>query len=84
MKNTIKENGYKIKFYKYPFQHSDNSLCGWYAIYIAKKLNKHKPKNIFKYVYDLFGDSADNGDIKKLIEGFGLKTRNKMDVVMDE
>jgi hypothetical protein len=72
MFETIEKAGLKPKLYPYPFQYLDNSFCGWFAIYVAKLINKNKNSDVVKLVYDVFGNSADDGDIQKLIDGFGL------------
>lgn len=84
MRNIINENNLILKIYPFgSYQYSDDSLCGWFSIYIANKINENQPKDVFKYVYSLFGNTPDDNDIKKLMNGFGLTGNGQMDKKLD-
>jgi hypothetical protein len=72
MKNIIKQHGYKIDFYNGDFQYKDNSMCGYFAIFICRLINKYKLSisKTKKLIYKYFGDDADDNDIKILIDHF--------------
>jgi hypothetical protein len=76
MIETIEDNGLKPKFYPHSFQYLDSSQCGWFSIYVAKLINKNRNANPFKLVEDVFGNDADDSDIQKLIDGFGMNGNN--------
>jgi hypothetical protein len=71
---TIKENNLKPYIYDGEFQYKDNTLCGWYAIYISNLINQHKAdiRTTIKMINQIFGRTADDDDIKVLIDAFTL------------
>jgi len=73
MFEIIEDAGLKPKFYPHSYQYMDNSMCGWFAMYVCKLINKNKSAHPFKLVNDVFGNSADDGDIQKLIDAFGMQ-----------
>lgn len=80
MFKIIKQHGLKPVFYHDNFQYADNSHCGWYAIYVAKLINKNKDADIFEMLDDVFGaNGADDNDIKVLEEAFGKDGSDKLD-----
>lgn len=65
---------HKIHFFPYSHQYKDNSLCGWHAITTAKYINKNRiltQELCYNVVKKLWGNSADDDDIKLIIEKFG-------------
>jgi hypothetical protein len=79
---TIEDAGLKAKFYPHSFQFLDNSMCGFFAMYVCKLINKNKNADVFKMVTDVFGTDADDGDIQKLIDGFGMNGK-QLDKIYD-
>lgn len=79
MLTNLAQAGYDYAFYDGRFQWDNDSLCGWFAIYVAKVLkdspDRLTPKLVFDIVYDAFGRDPDDGDIQKLIESFGLNQK---------
>lgn len=72
MYDVLDDNGFTHDFYPYAYQYENNSMCGWFAIYAAKLINENKNKNPYKLIYDVFDDIADDGDIKHLMQAFGM------------
>lgn len=76
MFGTIAKYGMHPIFYDGEFQYMDDSMCGWYAIYVATKLNSYRLRMTVplaeKLVYKEFGRTADEADVQKLIKAFGL------------
>jgi len=87
MFDTFKKNGYKYKIYNGEFQYTDDSLCGWFAIFVAKMLqsnsNKINSNNIFRLVENTFGKTSDDNDIQELISSFGMTANGQMDKIYD-
>ena len=71
------KNGLSLKYFPGEFQFDDNSSCGWFSVYVAKALQLINPKDPFKLVEKYFGLTADDGDIKRLIKGFGMTSRGR-------
>ena len=72
-------HNYYIHWYDGKFQYDDSSLCGWFAIAIAKNLEEAGSiDNAIFIVKDLFGRQPDDGDVRTLIKMFGLsKSKSK-------
>jgi len=81
MLQKIVDRGYDYSFYKFRFQKND-SLCGWFSIYLSYLYNKEKPIDPYEMTYNEFGKSADNQDIMHLIRQFGLN-KGQMDKKLD-
>lgn len=76
----------KIYFYPYETQYKDSSLCGWFSIYVGKVFTQQKPKTIKEcdhIIYTIFGDSADDGDVQKIINAFGIGSNGQLDDIYD-
>ena len=88
MFEQIKEQGYNYKFYPYSYQYRDDSLCGWFSIFVASVLKKHSSSisenNVFSIIHTIFNDDADDDDILVLMKAFGMKDKNHIDHVLDE
>lgn len=88
MLSQIEKAGYRPAFYDGMYQYANNSMCGFFAIYVAQQLNKHikqlNEENIFSFVSRIFGTSPDDGDIKKLISVFGKTQSGTLDHVLNE
>jgi len=76
--------GHKVKFYPGKFQYDDSVLCGFFTIYVCKMLQHNPECNVFEEVEKVFGDSADDEDIQKLINAFGMYKQGKIDKLFDE
>lgn len=75
MFKTIKDAGYSYKLYPGEMQYADNSMCGYFAIFIAKQLqNIQSGSDIFPIVKNIFGITADDGDINILLKYFKLRS----------
>lgn len=86
MLQEIKDEGYDVLFYNGKFQFSNSSLCGYFSIAVARELNKLSevtPDTIYKCVDDMFGTTADVGDVNTLIKMFGLQSANALDTQLD-
>lgn len=86
MFKAIEDANYDVLMYPGKFQDPRSSLCGFFSIYTAKILNKLKdvnPETIYDTVDKAFGLSADRNDVDKLMEGFGLKSQNTLDTILD-
>jgi hypothetical protein len=84
MFKIIKQHGMTPKFYNDNFQYADNSQCGWFAIFVAKLINKNKDADIFELLDDVFGSNgADDNDIKVLEKAFGRDGKGKLDKKYD-
>lgn len=87
MFKTIKDVGLKYKFFDDDIQYSNNSLCGWYSIYVAKLINKNKDKSINEIIDILNSkfksNGADDDDEKILEKSFGIKSKDKLDKIYD-
>jgi len=74
----------KPKIYdKGAFQYVNNSMCGWFSIFVAKLINYNKNVDIFKMIYNIFGSRPDDNDIMILIRSFGLDGNDKLDRKFD-
>jgi hypothetical protein len=76
----------KIYFYPYENQYKDSSLCGWFSIYVGKVFTQQKPKTIKEcdhIIYTIFGDSADDTDVQKIIDAFGTGQDGQLDEIYD-
>lgn len=64
------QSGLTIKYFPGRFQFNNSQECGWFAIYVAKLLQKTNgdPFNIVK---STFGRTADRGDQTVLKNAFG-------------
>lgn len=80
MFDTINDYNMEPYFYNGEFQYDNDSLCGWFAIYISNMLNNYKHKITLaianKLVFNEFGKTPDDEDIYKLIKAFGIKSRS--------
>jgi hypothetical protein len=74
MKQQLK--GYDYQFYDGYFQKIDNTMCGYFAIFVAKLINSLPDKDPFQLVESVFGRTADAGDILKLVHAFGTNGNN--------
>ena len=66
---------YNVKLYDGAFQYSDSYLCGWFSIFICKLINAYKSTNINDVdllINQYFGRTADENDVKILVNAFGL------------
>jgi hypothetical protein len=77
MFSTFANAGLEPVFYRGRFQWDNDSLCGWFAIYVTKMLNDNA-KGISvpianKLISNTFGHTADDHDVKILINAFGLQ-----------
>ena len=82
MLKIIKDNGFIPQFYNGAFQYSNDSMCGFFSIYIAKMLNKYQgkvdqgkltPEIASRLVEKAFGKHPSEKDIFRLIKAFGVK-----------
>lgn len=85
MLKICKDNGYDVNFYPYKFQLKTSAQCGYFAIYVCKKvleplLNKYGEditiEKINKKIVSIFGKTADTNDLMVLIKAFGLQKKN--------
>lgn len=76
--------GMKVRFFNGKFQYDDDVLCGFFTIYICKMLQNNPECDVFEEVEKVFGLSADDGDIRKLIDAFGMYRNGKIDKLFDE
>lgn len=89
MFNTIRKHGLKPYFYHDSFQYADNSMCGWFAIYVSKLINANKDADLSQMLDDIFkNNGADDKDIEVLIKHFGrdddtLKKKYNLDIEVD-
>lgn len=76
MLSKLNQMGYDYSVYDGTYQYANDSLCGFFAIYVANLVknfgNDITPRQLFELVYDAFQDTPDDGDIQKLIESFGI------------
>ena len=72
-------NAMRVHLYPYRVQALNNSLCGWYSIYIARLMNDYinqvsprvvTPEELDAVIESQFGKSATRGDIMKLARAF--------------
>ena len=65
---------YEIELYDGKFQDSHTSLCGWFAIAVAKEIEGSETiDEADDRVKELFGKTANDQDAATLIEMFGIK-----------
>jgi hypothetical protein len=84
MLKAFADTGLTPQWYPGVFQYEDSSLCGWFAIFCARLINKYPLDPPFKLIKDVFGYTADDGDIHQLIKSFGLERGHRLDHVLDE
>ncbi len=75
MFDIARRAGLTPQFYRGRFQYADNSNCGWFALYIAKMLQKMKHPSIASAtsaIARVFGRSADDGDLRVIRDAFHL------------
>jgi hypothetical protein len=59
-------------------------MCGNFAIFVAKLLNKYNETDPFKITEEVFGKDADQGDIEVLIDAFGKTDGGQVDPILDQ
>lgn len=87
MWKQLKSKGYETTFWRGQSQYDDSVQCGWFSLYTAKILQKHKPKTVDQavdVVEHYLGKEADDGDIKKIIKAFGMAGKNRIDKDFDK
>lgn len=77
MFREIEQTGLRPVFFNGRMQFDNDSLCGWFSLfnaYLLKNYQGHLTLAIAnKLIENAFGHTADDGDIHKLIDMFGLK-----------